>query len=106
MFTCTILTTVPEVVCSKPVSENGTLTVSWSYIHTGGLPLTGVSVRYRYVEGFSINTEIVQGVIKSAVMARAHDLVVGKDYTFIVNATNMYGSSIAECPAINHLVGE
>ena len=101
-----ILTTVPEVLCPRPVSDNGTITVSWSYVHTGGLPLTGVSVQYRYIEGSSTNTESVTELNENANMTRVNGLIAGEDYTFIVNATNENGSSLAECPAVNHLVGE
>ena len=43
--------TVPNVTCPRPVSSNGNVIASWTYVHTGGLPLTYLSVMYSYEEG-------------------------------------------------------
>ena len=45
---CTLL--VPAVSCNPPVSSSGVVTVTWCYIHTGGLPLTNVSLVYTFIE--------------------------------------------------------
>ena len=37
-------------MCTAPVSSNDVITVTWSYIHTGGLPLTNVSLAYTFTE--------------------------------------------------------
>ena len=98
--------TVPEVVCPQPVSDNGTITVRWSYVHTGGLPLSGISVQYRFREGLSTVTETVSGVDTSDLMTKVCNLLAGEVYTFTVHAENRNGYSSSECRPVNHIVGE
>ena len=97
--------TVPEVVCPRPVSQNGLIVVAWSYVHTGGLELTSVSVMYSSQDGTSINTTLVV-VQKDDVMVTVPDLVVGRQYTFTITAENMTGSSSTVCEPIDHMIGE
>ena len=104
---CIISTTVSEVVCSQPVSDNGTIIVSWSYVHTGGLPLSNVSVQYTFQQGLSTVTKTVSGVAINDVTVTIHDLVVGQEYTFTVTAKNMEGLFNAVClHPVYHLLGE
>ena len=91
--------------CPRPVSRDGSIIAAWSYVHTGGLELTGVSVMYSYQEGTSINTRPV-AVQKDDVMVTVPDLVVGRQYTFTITAENMNGSSSTVCEAIDHMIGE
>ena len=97
--------TVPEVVCPRPVSQNGITVAVWSYVHTGGLELTGVSVMYSYQDGTSINTRLVV-VQNDDVMVTVPDLVVGRQYIFTITAENMNGSSSTVCEPIDHIIGE
>ena len=69
-------------MCPQPVSDNGTITVRWSYIHNGGLPLSDVSVQYRFQEGSLTVTKAVFGVSITDVTVEVHNLVVGQEYTF------------------------
>ena len=88
------------------MSQDGDITVMWSYVHTGGLPLTGVSVMYSYVEGTSTNTEAVSSVGISDLMVTVPDLVAGEQYTFTVTAENSNGSSSTVCEPVDHIIGE
>ena len=97
--------TVPNVTCPRPVSNNGTITASWSYVHTGGLPLTGLSVMYSYEEGASTVARSV-GVNLDDFMASVSGLVAGEEYTFTVIAENTNGSSSTVCEPVDHIVGE
>ena len=78
---------------------------TWSYVHTGGLPLTGLSVTYSYEEGVSIVTEPV-GVNLDDFMVTVSGLVAGEEYTFTVIAENSNGSSSTVCEPVNHIIGE
>ena len=95
--------TVPALMCSAPVSSSGVITVTWSYIHTGGLPLTNVSVSYTYVDGSTISSPILVPVSSlDAVVATFSDLESGFAYTFNVTAQNSNGSSSILCGPTLH----
>ena len=97
--------TVPQVVCPRPESNNGIITASWSYVHTGGLPLTGLSVMYSYEEGVSTITRSVS-VSLDDFMVSVSGLVAGEEYTFTVTAENMNGSSSTVCEPVDHIIGK
>ena len=42
-------TSVPEITCPMPLSEDGIITVSRSYVQTGGLPLTALMKLVTYM---------------------------------------------------------
>ena len=97
---------VPALMCSTPISNNGVITATWSYIHTGGLPLTDVSVFYTFLEGGrdSDPTKVpVSGVDVTSVMVP--NLVAGFEYTLTVTASNSNGSSSVQCGPVFHEVG-
>ena len=79
--------------------------LSWSYRHTGGLPLTGLSLICRFEEGASAVTRSVD-VNLSDFMVAVRALLAGVEYTFTVTAENTNGSSNTECQPVDHIVGE
>ena len=103
---CTFIYTVPELTCPMPVSEDGNIIVTWSYVHTGGLPLTAVTVEYSFDQGSITPTTTVPVGNVNDVMVRVPNLVAGRMYTFTVTAKNRNGSSRAECEAVKHTIGE
>ena len=99
----TINITVPELFCNASVSSNGTVTVTWSYIHTGGLPLTNVSVTYIIYNNLSpIPIPLISVDTTSVTIP---DLKAGFEYTFNVTAVNSEGSSSTECGFTIHESG-
>ena len=41
-----IVCLVPEMICdTTPLSRQGMITITWQFIHTGGLDLTGISMQ-------------------------------------------------------------
>ena len=78
----------------------------WSYIHTGGLPLTNVSMVYIFNESMRtiINPVSVSSVDTTSV--EVADLVAGFKYLFNATAENSNGSSSILCGPIHHVVGE
>ena len=98
--------TVPALACNAPVSASGIITVTWSYLHTGGLPLTNVSVMYTFTNGIQsiTNPVSVSGVDTTSV--EVADLIVGTEYTFNVTAENSNGSSYILCGPTLHVIGE
>ena len=88
------------------MSGDGDIIVTWSYVHTGGLPLTGLSVMYSYVEGTLTNIEPVSGVGINDQRVTLPDLVAGQQYTFTVTAENSDGPSSTVCEPVDHIIGE
>ena len=90
--------TVPNPMCNTPISSNGVITVTWSYIHTGGLPLTNVSVSYTYDEDLIISSPVLVQVSNlDATSIMIPDLVAGFEYTFNITAKNSNGSLSVLC---------
>ena len=96
---------MPNITCPRPVSLNGNITTSWTYVHTGGLPLTDVLVVYSYEEGASTVSRSV-GVNVNDLSVTVSGLVAGEEYTFTVTAENSNGSSSTVCEPVDHIIGE
>ena len=75
-------------------------------MHTGGLPLTGLSVTYSYEEGVSTITRSVGVSSLGDTIVTVPGLVAGEEYTFTVTAENSNGSSSTVCEPVNHIIGE
>ena len=88
-----------------PLSEDGIITVSWSYVHTGGLPLTGLSVMYSYIDHQTTLTNPVAISDVGSLSATVSGLVVGFMYTFSITAENSIGSSTTTCEPVSHEIG-
>ena len=73
---------------------NRTVTVSWSFVHTGGLPLTNVSVSYYYIFLSPIPIPLIS---VGTTLVTIPDLKAGFEYTFNVTAVNSEGSSSTVC---------
>ena len=102
-----LIVAVPEVSCPRPESRNGTIIVMWTLVHTGGLPLTNLSVTYSFQQGLSAESKNVS--VPGGTSARSitvSNLVAGEAYIFNVTAENMNGSSTSQCEGILHEVGE
>ena len=89
-------------MCNAPVSSNCIITVTWSYIHTGGLPLTNVSV---FTEDSTIAINPIQVESIDTTSVEVPDLVAGFEYTFNITTENNGSSSILCGPTL-HRVGE
>ena len=105
---------VPALLCDAPVSSNGVITVTWPYIHTGGLPLTNLFLTYTHsilgnsIENFSnrsqLNMVSVNSVDSTSIVVPS--LVTGAEYMFNITAENSYGSSSIVCGPTPHLIGK
>ena len=72
--------------------------VTWSYIHTGGLPLTNVSMSYTYEDEFIISKPVpvlISGVDTTRITVP--NLEAGFRYTFNVTSQNRIGSTSTLC---------
>jgi hypothetical protein len=96
----------PVLTCDAPVSSNGTITATWSYIHTGGLPLTDVSVAYTFTEGSTENYIPVDVPNIHSTFVTVHGLPTGFKYTFNIITRNDYGTSSILCGPILHAIGK
>ena len=87
-------TTVPELSCNASVLADGAVTVTWSYVHTGGLPLTNVLVSFSE-DGLSpIPIPLIN---IDTTLVTIPDLKIGPQYTFNVTAENSEGSASTLC---------
>ena len=80
------------------------ITVSWSYIHTGGLPLTNVSVSYHFDN--SLSPIPIPLISVDSTLVTLPYLNAGFEYTFIVIAENSEGSSSTLCGPITIKSGD
>ena len=98
---------VPELTCTVVESETtGIITVTWSFIHTGGLPLTALSADYSFIRGLTPNNDGMVINDLDRLTADFSNLVVGFTYEFTVTARNENGSSTASCGSVFHTVGK
>ena len=97
---------VPALRCSAPLSVNGDVTAIWSYIHTGGLSLTNLSVFYMFTEGSAINRVPVNLQNINALSATISNLATGFRYSFNITAENSNGASSILCGPILHIIGQ
>ena len=89
---------VPALTCNATAMHiNDSITVNWSYIHTGGLPLTNVSVSYSF-------TKTPKPILKPVPLRHTDvtsvtvlGIETGLQYTFNVTAENSNGSSSVLC---------
>ena len=96
--------TVSELFCNTLIVANGTVIVSWFFIHTGGLSLTNVSVSY-YFDNSSSPIPIPLISVDSTLVTLP-DLKAGFEYTFNVTAENSEGSLSTLCGPITIKSGD
>lgn len=103
-----VMHAVPALTCNDPVSSKGVITVIWSYIHTGGLPLTNLFLTYSTsLPGYcnsGLNDISVSSVNTTSVTVS--DIMAGAEYTFNITAENDIGSSNIICGPTFHITGE
>ena len=103
------MNTVPALVCGDPGFSDGGITSTWSYIHTGGLPLNRVYVSYTFEEGSTRTSSpihVITFMNTQQTEANVPRLVAGRRYTFIITAENDVGSSYIQCGPILLSVGK
>ena len=97
----------PAPTCTSVQSAGGIVTVTWSYIHTGGLPLTSVTMAYRFETVLSMSPPTDLSIASAEVTtAMVSNLVAGRRYTFTITAENSNGSTSIDCGPVRHDVGE
>ena len=96
----------PVSTCDSALSSNGTVMVTWSYLHTGGLPLTSVSMMYTFTEGSTVNLVPVNVPNIHTTSISVHGLTTGFRYTFNITTRNDYGTSSILCGPILHAIGK
>ena len=93
--------TVPSPVCESATGEFGFITVTWSFVHTGGRPLTSVVINYivgRRKHWYTTrNGPVAQLGTTSAIIP---SLLAGFSYIPLVVATNFEGTSTVQCPRV------
>ena len=100
--------TVPFPEChSAPVSMRGIITVSWTYVHTGGLNITRVMIEYK-----DLSNEQFEGS-KTVDETDLNDNSVpfsgfeaGSTYEFEITAYNGIGNANVACPPVLHEIGK
>ncbi len=102
---------VPEIECQMaPLSINGSIRVSWQFVHTGGLNLTGLSVLYS-LDTSSLwfqrlaNGKLAVDSAEDPTALSVSDLPAGSRYIFKVASSNELGNSSSTCPPIVHSIG-
>ena len=90
---------VPALTCNATaMSVNRSVTVNWTYLHTGGLPLTNVSVSYSFTKTSKPTVKPVPLSLNTdATSVTVLGIETGLQYTFNVTAENSNGSSNVLC---------
>ena len=89
---------VPALTCNASMSANGVVMVTLSYVHTGGLPLTSVSLSYTYEDEFIISKPISISISSvDTTRITVTDLEAGFRYTFNVTSQNRIGFTSTMC---------
>ena len=96
---------VPAPVCSTSTPSNGGINITWSFLHTGGQPLTEILITYVFKQGSVNMTELGPEVDIDTENVVIPSLVAGFVYIPIVNASNEDGSTAVECPAVTLELG-
>ena len=94
---------VPAPVCDTATASGGNITITWSFNHTGGLPLTDLTISYVFREGTTDITRNGPPVGLADTTADIQPMLVagqGLVYTPMVTATNEQGSSTVQCPSV------
>ena len=92
-------TTAPAPICTSVSPSNGGVLVEYSFRHTGGQPLTEVSISYNSSSSTSQQPGPPVGVADT--IATIPGVVAGYKYAIAVTATNFNGSTTAVCPSIS-----
>jgi hypothetical protein len=80
--------------------------VTWSYIHTGGLPLINVSMSYTFEDEFIISRPVPVSISSvDTTRITVPNLEAGFRYTFNVTSQNRVGSTSAFCGLVFNLPG-
>ena len=97
---------VPAINCSVQESTaSGGITVNWSSIHAGGLPLTDLSINYSFGHNLTLaNGSMIVDDLNST-STTVFDLVVGFMYMFTLTAESSTGFSTIPCGSILLTVG-
>ena len=102
--------TVPVIIgklYNTSLSACSNVTVTWSYIHTGGLPLTNIFISYTYEDNSVISsTNHVPFTSIDKTSVTLVELQEGFRYTFNITAENNHGTSSTLCEATLHIHGE
>ena len=101
-----VVCAAPKIVCSKPGISNGVITVNWMYVHTGGLSLIDVLVKYSYQDDLSLLTRTFTVYDLNSTSVTLSSLNNGFQYTFMVSATNSYGTSTVTCGSVDFVSGK
>ena len=97
--------TVPALICRNipniSVGETTTITVSWSYNHTGGLPLTNLSVQHTILDIDTMEETLTMTdylIDTDVTTLNVYSVLPGYKYRFRVTATNAKGPTSVDCP--------
>ena len=100
-----LIVSAPSLECGVLESANGFITVTWHYNHTGGLPITNISVSYNVYNGESNTTSLAE-TESDTTAVKVQDLKLGFEYVFNISARNNHGSTIILCGPILYVTGE
>ena len=99
-----ILYLAPELQSVTLTNVNGNLTVKWTFIHTGGIPLDNISISCRSEEGTNITLLCESECTGQSISVGP--VTAGSNYTCIITATNSIGSDMMNTNSIIVITGK
>ena len=98
--------TVPAAVCDSAIGEFGHITITWSFVHTGGRPLTSVIINYIIEQGDTSVTRSGPETQLGAASATIPSLPARYSYIPLIVITNFEGTSTIQCPRVELSTGK
>ena len=96
-----ILYLAPELQSVTLTNVNGNITVKWTFIHTGGIPLDNISISCR-----GANITLLCESECTGQSVSVGPVIAGSNYTCIISATNSIGSDMMNTNSIIVITGK
>ena len=107
-----MLCLVPELQSVILTNVNGNLSVKWTFIHTGGIPLNNIIISCEELEESSNSSEVINTLVCTSMSdciiqsISVGPVTAGTNYSCIVTVTNSIGNDMMRSNNINVITGK
>ena len=103
---------VPELQSVLLTNVNGNLTVKWTFLHTGGIPLNNISISCEELEESDNSSELTSTLLCTSMneciveSISVGPVTAGTNYSCIVTVSNSIGNDMMRSNTINVITGK